>query len=82
MKRRVCSVSIICYRTLCAQTRESGMFDATHLVRFWHKADITRLSSNVRFWGYGTHILILQAFSTLPLGYPTPNWYPRRFPAA
>jgi hypothetical protein len=20
-------------------------------VRFWHKADITRLSSNVRFWG-------------------------------
>ena len=20
-------------------------------VRYWHKADITRLSSNVRFWG-------------------------------
>ena len=22
-----------------------------HLVRFWHKADISRLGSNIRFWG-------------------------------
>ena len=41
-----------------------------HFVRFWHKADIARLSSNVRFWGFGTHILILHAFSTLPTFYP------------
>jgi hypothetical protein len=39
-------------------------------VRFWHLADITRLSFNVRFWGFGAHIVILQAFSTLPLCYP------------
>jgi len=24
---------------------------APHYVCFWHKADITRLSSNVRYWG-------------------------------
>jgi hypothetical protein len=24
-------------------------------VCFWHKADITRLSCNVRFWGYSGH---------------------------
>ena len=24
-------------------------------VRFWHKADIARLSSNVRFWGQSGH---------------------------
>jgi AbiV family abortive infection protein len=35
-----------------------------------HKADIPWLSSNVRFWGFGAHILILQEFSTLPLCYP------------
>jgi hypothetical protein len=26
-------------------------FAAPHNVRFWHKADIPRLSSDVRFWG-------------------------------
>jgi hypothetical protein len=26
-------------------------FAAPAQVRFWHKADISRLSSNVRFWG-------------------------------
>jgi len=26
-------------------------FVASHYVRFWHKADITWLSFNVRFWG-------------------------------
>jgi len=26
-------------------------FVAMHLVRFWHKADISRLSPDVRFWG-------------------------------
>ena len=46
-----------------------------HFVRFWHKADIARLSSNVRFWGFGTHILILQEFTTFPLCYP-PHAYP------
>ena len=25
---------------------------------------------HVRFWGFGTHILILHEFSTFPLGYP------------
>jgi len=26
-------------------------FAAAQNVRFWHKADVTRLSFNVRFWG-------------------------------
>jgi hypothetical protein len=39
-------------------------------VCFWHKADIATRSINVRFWGFGTHILILQEFSTLPFCYP------------
>ena len=30
---------------------ESAIFAAMHFVRFWHKADIERLSSDVRFWG-------------------------------
>ena len=28
-----------------------GSFTTAADVRFWHKADIPRLSSNVRFWG-------------------------------
>jgi hypothetical protein len=28
-----------------------GFFAALHNVCFWHKADITQLSSNVRYWG-------------------------------
>jgi hypothetical protein len=39
-----------------------------------HKADISRLSSNVRFWGFGAHLLTLQEFSTLP------PWLPPRLP--
>src|SRR6516162_8938405 len=30
-------------------------FAAVHFVRGWHKADISRLSSDVRFWGQSGH---------------------------
>ena len=30
---------------------KAEMLTALRNVRFWHKADIARLSSNVRFWG-------------------------------
>jgi hypothetical protein len=30
-------------------------FTAAQNVRFWHKADIARLSSNVRYWGESGH---------------------------
>jgi len=39
-------------------------------VRFWHKADITAVPIHVHFWGFGTHILILHAFSIFPTCYP------------
>jgi len=32
--------------------------------------------NNVRFWGFGAHLLILQAFSTLP------HFYPHTYPLA
>jgi hypothetical protein len=45
--------------TLCERRRlradevihEGRVFAATQNVCLWHKADIARLSSNVRFWG-------------------------------
>src|SRR6516162_3033885 len=43
---------------------------AAQNVCFWHKADITAVLIHVRFWGFGTHILILQEFTTFPLCYP------------
>jgi hypothetical protein len=30
---------------------KTDLFAASHLVRYWHKADMTRPSPNVRFWG-------------------------------
>jgi hypothetical protein len=30
---------------------KTALFAAPHLVCFWHKADISRLSSDVRYWG-------------------------------
>ena len=38
-----------------AGTSPRDFFAALHNVRLWHKADISRLSSNVRFWGLSGH---------------------------
>jgi hypothetical protein len=42
-----------CARRICSLTR-SRYFEAVN-VRFWHKADISRLSPNVRFRGQSGH---------------------------
>jgi hypothetical protein len=36
---------------ICCATAFACNNCCTAYVRFWHKADITRLSPNVRFWG-------------------------------
>jgi len=38
-------------RTRRSVDRIAHYFAALHFVCFWHKADIPRLSSNVRYWG-------------------------------
>jgi hypothetical protein len=37
-------IRLLAHRVQCALVRRTES-------DFWHKADITRLSSNVRFWG-------------------------------
>src|SRR6516162_2475512 len=48
-----------CPLTIISETRLN--------VRFWHKADITRLSSNVCFWGMSAFDP-KRTFSPIPLG--------------
>jgi hypothetical protein len=39
------------YRWVWTVTARLALFVALHNVRFWHKAGISLLSFNVRFWG-------------------------------